>query len=64
MAAFPLVHARYSGVTPRSLRHIDVGAGANQQIRHRLIVAVRGPVERGGAVALRRVDVGAPCSSA
>ena len=37
-----------------------VGAGADQQLRHFQIVSANSPVERGGAVNLRRIDIGLP----
>ena len=37
---------------------LDVGSGANQAVGHIEIVLADGPVEGGGAIGLRRVDVG------
>ena len=44
---------------PGIVRNVGLGAGAQQHIDHGRVVEVRGPVKRGGAVALTRVDVDA-----
>ena len=38
---------------------VGTGARANQQIRDGEIIDMRGPVQRGGAIPLRRIHVGA-----
>ena len=53
------MHARCSGVKPFSFATAAFAPGADQQIGDGEIVDMRGPVERGRAIALRRIDIDA-----
>ncbi len=41
------------------VRHVHLGARANQLVHHPEVVAIARPVQRGGTIAFGRVDVGA-----
>ena len=59
IAALPLSAASASGVIARSLAASTRGAGGDQQLEDLDIAVVRGPVQRGGAVAFGGIDVDA-----
>ena len=52
IASLPLRQASQSGVTPKSFAASTAAAGPKERIRHRHVVPVGGPVERGRAVRL------------
>ena len=56
-SALPFSQAREIGVTPYRFARLGVGAGADQTVDQREIVVAHRPVQRGGAVGLRRVGV-------
>ena len=57
MGALRFVHARCNGVDAQVVGDARARPGTDQQVGDGEVVTMRGPMERGRAVALRRVDI-------
>ena len=58
MAASPLTLASHSGVEPSRFAALAIRARAKQQVHHIFIGLEHGPVQRRGAIGLRRIHIG------